>query len=78
MAVAVRGADDGALRAGVVAEGVGADRRLRRARPRQHVQVRRAAPAARPDHRGTDLRQQRHLAGPRRVHEPPRPPHRPP
>ena len=79
-AVALRGADDGPFRAGHVAQSFAADCRLRRARPSQHVQVRRAAPALRADHGGADLRQQRHVARPRPVlaaaraaHQPPRP-----
>ena len=76
----MRGADDGALRTCDVAQGVGVDCGLRRARLSQHVQVRPAAPAPRTDDRGADLRQQRHIGRPRRVHGPARqahPPQRP-
>ena len=55
------------IRTCFVAQVVAADRRLRRARLSQPLQVWPVAPAVRPDDRGGHLLQQWHLTSPRRV-----------
>jgi hypothetical protein len=62
-----RGNLNGQVLANPVSEGVRAHRHLRRARAGVHVQVWRALPAIRPDHRGAVVQQSGAVAGVRRV-----------
>lgn len=63
----MRGVEYREIRTCFVAQVVAADRRLRRARLSQPLQIRLAAPAVRPDDRGGHFRQQRHIPRSRRV-----------